>query len=93
MDADTLELFRGQQTLNRDMFATLKGLTAMLDCQQRQIVSVVNFIQRLADHITGEELAALPELPTPEAMAKSAEEVERLKQIWDLEPGEAKAEG
>ena len=93
MDADTLELFRGQQTLNRDMFATLKGLTAMLDCQQRQIVSVVNFIQRLADHITGDELAALPELPTPEAMAKAAEEVERLKQIWDLEPGEAKAEG
>jgi hypothetical protein len=68
----------------------VSALTTMLYCEQRQIVLVVNLISfsvwsSVFPVNSWQRFRICP--------ARSAtEEVERLKQIWNLEPGQPKAE-
>jgi len=61
----------GVKNAEQEHVSTLKGLTTMLDCEQRQIVLVVNFVQRLVECVPSEQLAAFPDLSSPKRYRRS----------------------
>jgi hypothetical protein len=90
MDAETRDALLELARYNRKSLSVVGSLVVMLECQQRQIINLTQFATAVAQQMSGEQREALPPLPNEEELHRQAADIDELKRLFGLEPGEPK---